>query len=103
MHPFLWRFWTKTPQRGRIAVFDGSWYQKVLAERFEKKTKKTKLAEQYAAIRSFEKQLTDDGTVLVKLLLVIDKQEQKKRFRKLLKNKETAWRVTKEDLEHNEH
>ena len=40
MHPFLWRFWTKTPAKGRIAVFDGSWYRKVLIDRFEKKTKK---------------------------------------------------------------
>lgn len=103
MHPFLWRFWTKTPSCGRIAIFDGSWYQKVLAERFERRTKKAKLAKQYEAIRSFEKQLTDDGTVLVKLLLVIDKKEQKERFRKLLKNKETAWRVTKGDLERNAH
>lgn len=102
-HPFLWRFWMKTPSRGRIAVFDGSWYQTVLAERFSKRTKKTKLAKQYEAIREFEKQLTDDGTVLVKLLLVIDQKEQKERFRKLLKNKETAWRVTKEDLERNVH
>ena len=39
MHPFLWRFWTKTPEAGRIAIFDGSWYRKVLIDRFEKRTR----------------------------------------------------------------
>lgn len=102
MHPFLWRFWTKLPSRGRIALYDGSWYQKVLAQRFEDHTGKSKLAEHYSAIQEFERQLTDDGTVLIKFLLVIDKKEQKKRFAKLLQKKETAWRVTKEDLERNE-
>ena len=40
MHPFLWRFWTKTPEKGRIAIFDGSWYRKVLIDRFDKRTRK---------------------------------------------------------------
>ena len=61
MHPFLWRFWTKTPAKGRIAVFDGSWYRKVLIDRFEKRTKKGQLPDAYHSICSFEKQLTDDG------------------------------------------
>lgn len=103
MYPFLWRFWTKTPAGGRIAIYDGSWYRKVLTERFEKNTKKSKLSEQYESIRTFERQLSDDGTVIIKLLLVIDKKEQKKRFRKLGENKETAWRVDKGDLERNAH
>ena len=40
MHPFLWRFWTKTPEKGRIAIFDGSWYRQVLIDRFDKITLK---------------------------------------------------------------
>ena len=36
LHPFLWRFWTKTPEKGRIAIFDGSWYRKVLIDRFKR-------------------------------------------------------------------
>jgi len=43
MRPFLWRFWTKTPENGRIAVFDRSWYRKVLIDRFDKETKKKEL------------------------------------------------------------
>ncbi len=103
MHPFLWRFWTTTPAQGGIAIYDGSWYRKVLIDRFEKNTKKSKLSSQYEAIRTFERQLTDDGCEILKLLLVIDKKEQKKRFRKLKENKETAWRVDKGDLERNDH
>ncbi|MEJ8733455.1 MULTISPECIES: polyphosphate:AMP phosphotransferase [Mediterraneibacter] len=101
MHPFFWRFWRKTPQRGRMAIFDGSWYRKVLIDRFEKRTKERELPSIYYSICSFEKQLTDDGNVLIKLLLDIDKKEQKKRFKKLKKKKETAWRVTQGDIERN--
>lgn len=101
MHPFLWRFWTKTPQKGRIAIYDGSWCFKVLSDRFEKKTKESEVENSYRSICAFEKQITDDGTLLIKLFLDIDKKEQKKRFEKLLASKDTEWRVTEVDLEKN--
>ena len=47
MHPFLWRFWTKMPSKGRIAIYDSSWYRKVLIDRFDKKTKKKEVADVY--------------------------------------------------------
>ncbi len=102
MHPFLWRFWTKTPARGRIGIYDGSWYRKVLIDRFEKRIKQSELPKAFDSICSFEKQLADDGNVVIKLFLDISKEEQKKRFRKLMKNKATAWRVTKGDLKRNQ-
>lgn len=101
MHPFMWRFWTKTPAKGRIAIFDGSWYRRVLIDRFEKRTKNKDLADAFHSINSFEEQLADDGTLIIKLFLDIDRKEQKKRFEKLEKNKETAWRVTQGDKERN--
>lgn len=103
MHPFMWRFWTKTPAKGRIAIFDGSWYRRVLIDRFEKRTKNKELGDAFHSINSFEEQLAEDGTLIIKLLLDIDKKEQKKRFEKLEKNKETAWRVTQGDKERNVH
>lgn len=103
MHPFMWRFWTKTPAKGRIAIYDGSWYRRVLIDRFEKRTKNKELANVFHSINSFEEQLAEDGTLIIKLLLDIDKKEQKKRFDKLEKNKETAWRVTQGDKERNVH
>lgn len=101
LHPFLWRFWTKMPAKGQIAIYDSSWYRKVLTERFEKKTKKKELSEAFDSICSFEEQLVADGMILIKIFLVIDKKEQKKRFEKLLSSKETAWRVSEEDRRRN--
>lgn len=101
MHPFMWRFWTKTPERGRIAIYDTSWYRRVQVDRFDGKVTDEELPYDYESIRSFEKQLTDDGMVIVKLFLVIDQKEQKKRFKKLMESKETKWRVSEGDLKRN--
>lgn len=101
MRPFLWKYWTQTPERGRIAIFDEGWYRKVLVDRFDKITDKKELPEAFKDICSFEKQLTEDGTVIVKLFLHIDKAEQKKRFKKLEESKETSWRVTDKDWKRN--
>ena len=101
MHPFLWRFWTKTPEKGRIAIFDTSWYRKVSIERFEHKLPKEELAYVYQEITTFERALADDGNVLIKLFLHISQKEQRKRFDKMLHSKETAWKVSKEDEKRN--
>lgn len=101
MHPFLWRFWIKTPAKGRIAIFDRSWYRSIQVDRFDGITPEEKVADACQDILSFEKQLSDGGTVIIKLFLAIDREEQKKRFKKLESSKETAWRVTKEDLKRN--
>lgn len=98
LRPFLWRFWIRTPARGRIAVFDRSWHCHVLRLVAEKKATPADIRRAYDDLRAFERQLADDGTVIVKFFLHISKKEQKKRFRKLQKNKATSWRVTKEDL-----
>ena len=103
MRPFLWRYWTKTPANGRIAIFDRSWYRSVQVDRFDGLTTEDKLEGAYQDILSFEKQLSDDGMVIIKFFLYIDKEEQKKRFKKLDASKETSWRVTKEDWERNRH
>ena len=97
LRPFLWRFWTKTPERGRIALFDRSWYGRVLGDRVEKMAGKKEIALAYEEINSFERQLVEDGAVIVKYFLHISKKEQKRRFEKLSTSPATAWRVTKED------
>ena len=101
MYPFLWRFWAKTPEKGRIAIFDTSGYRHVSVDFFEKKLSKEERNLAYQEINTFERTLTDDGAVLIKLFLHISKKDQKKRFEKLLESKETAWRVSREDLERN--
>lgn len=101
LRPFLWRYWIKTPEKGRIAVFDRSWYRRVQIDRFDGETTDTELLDAFQAILSFEKQLSDDGTVIIKLFLYISREEQKKRFNKLEASRDTAWRVTKKDWKRN--
>lgn len=100
LRPFLWRFWTKTPARGRIAVFDRSWYGRVLVERIDGLCKKRAWRAAYDEIVAFERQLVDDGAVVVKFLLHISKKEQKQRFKALSKDEFLRWKVTKEDWKH---
>lgn len=97
LRPFLWRFWNRTPARGRMTIFDRSWYRRVLVDRVEKTIPKTEVMQAYEDIRSFERQLADDGTVIIKFFLHIGRNEQKRRFKRLLADKVTAWRVTKSD------
>ena len=101
LHPFLWRYWIKTPEKGRIAIFDRSWYRSIQEDRFEGLVPEEGVSDACQDILSFEKQLSDDGTVIIKLFLAIDKKEQKKRFKKLESRSETAWQVTKEDWKQN--
>lgn len=103
LHPYLWRFWNKTPAKGRIAIFDRSWYRKVLEDRYDKKTHKKDLYTIFDEINVFEKQLADGGTLIIKFYLDISEKEQHKRFKKLLEKDATSWRVTDKDIDRNKH
>jgi len=100
--PWLWRFWLKTPAYGEMAIFDLSWYQRVLVERVEKLTPKREWRRAYRDIVDFERMLADDGAVIVKFWLHISKKEQRKRFRKIEKDPLESWRVTPEDWKRHE-
>ena len=102
MRPFLWRYWTKTPEAGKIAIYDRSWYHRVNVERFEDEPGQRELAEAFKDINSFERQLTDDGYVILKFFLHISKDEQQKRLEKLAGDSHTRWRVTERDWQRNE-
>ena len=97
LRPFLWRFWRRTPARGHIAVFDRSWYRRVLIERVEAGGESADLAADFRDIVAFERQLADDGCVIVKFFIHISKREQKRRLKKLEADPATAWRVTRDD------
>lgn len=101
LRPFLWRFWRNLPPKGRIAIFDRGWYRRVLVDRFDHNTSPVQLGYAYDEINSFERQITADGTVLIKFYLYISKAEQKKRLDKLLADKEAAWRVSEGDIKRN--
>ncbi len=99
-YPFLRRFWKKLPQKGRIAIFDRSWYDQVLLRRVDKKSDPALWRRSFEEINQFERQLCDDRYVMVKFFLHISKKEQKKRLQKLEKNPFTAWKVSKKDWKH---
>ena len=98
--PWLWRFWLKLPARGEWAIFDRSWYGRVMVERVEDLTPEDEWRRAYRDIVDFERALSDDGHLIIKFFLHISKQEQKRRFNKLSKDPLTAWHVTPEDWDH---
>lgn len=95
--PWMWRFWNELPAAGKFALFDHSWYVRVLRQRLDGEVTESDCREAYDEIRQFERQLADFGAVLVKFWLHIDRKEQKKRFRKLEKDPATAWRIGKDE------
>jgi polyphosphate kinase 2 (PPK2 family) len=97
LRPFLWRFWTRLPEKGTIAIFDRSWYRRVLGERVAKETPRRVWETGYEEINQFERMLVDDGVLIVKFFLHISKDEQKKRFEKMEKSEFESWRVTRGD------
>ena len=97
-YPFLWRFWKRTPTRGRLAIFDRSWNRRVVTDRVEGQVAGKRLRQALEDICAFERQLTDDGVVIVKCFLHISKKEQKRRFDALRASAATVWRVTEADL-----
>ena len=100
LRPFLWRFWARLPEDGRIAIFDRSWYGRVLAERTDKLLPRRIWSQAFDQIKSFERQLVDEGAVVIKFFLHISKKEQKRRFKAIEKIPAQAWKVTKQDWQH---
>ena len=96
-HPWLWRFWLKIPGRGEWAIFDRSWYGRVLVERMKGMVTEQEYRRAYRDILDFEHTLADDGYLIIKFFLHISKKEQKKRFKSLTADPLTAWKVEKED------
>lgn len=100
--PWMWRFWVKVPNWGEMAIFDRSWYGRVLVERVEELVGEREYRKAFGDIVSFERALADDRYLIVKFFLHISKEEQKKRFEKLESDPATSWHVEAEDWEHHE-
>jgi polyphosphate:AMP phosphotransferase len=79
--PYLWRFWRHIPGRGRVTIFDRSWYGRVLVERVEGLAAEPAWMRAYTEINDFEQSLVRHGIVVVKFWLAIGKEEQLRRFR----------------------
>jgi len=95
--PYLWRFWRHIPRRGRMAIFDRSWYGRVLVERVEEFCSQTDWMRAYQEINDFEQQLVRHNIVLVKFWLSISKDEQLKRFKQREKIGFKRFKITAED------
>jgi polyphosphate kinase 2 (PPK2 family) len=101
-HHYLYRFWRRLPERGQIAVFDRSWYGRVLVERIEGSCSEAEWKRAYREINQFERQLSDFGTVIFKFWLHISKDEQIRRFQERAGIPYKAWKLTDEDWRNRE-
>lgn len=101
-HPYLWRFWTKLPNQqtdriSRIAIFDRTWYGRVLVERVEGFAADEEWQRAYDEINRFEADLAAVGTVVIKYWLAIDKEEQLKRFEAREETPHKQFKLTEDD------
>ena len=101
-HPYLWRFWTKLPNEqtdriSRIAIFDRTWYGRVLVERVESLASDDAWQRAYNEINRFESDLSKAGTLVIKYWLAIDKKEQLKRFESRKETPHKQFKLTDED------
>jgi PPK2 family polyphosphate:nucleotide phosphotransferase len=113
-HDFMWRCFKDLPERGRIGIFNRSYYEETLVVRVhEEILAKQKLPEilvtkhiwneRFQDIRNFEKYLSRNGTVVRKFFLHVSKEEQKKRFLERIDNPEKNWKFSRDDVREREH
>jgi polyphosphate kinase 2 (PPK2 family) len=100
---YLQRFWTRLPEKTQIAVFDRSWYGRVLVERVEKLTPKKDWKRAYREINEFERQLVDDGIRVVKVFLHISKEEQRRQLIQRLRDPLKRWKLSYDDFRNRSH
>ena len=100
--PYLWRFWRHIPRRGRVTIFDRSWYGRVLVERVEEYCSKVDWMRAYSEINDFEAQLVRHNIVVVKFWLAISKDEQLARFKEREKIPFKRFKITEEDWRNRE-
>ena len=101
-HHFLWRFWPALPGWGGMAVFDRSWYGRVLVERVEGFATVDQWERAYDEIVDFERTLALEGMILIKFWLHVSEEEQLKRFKKRENDPLKSWKLTDEDWRNRE-
>lgn len=96
-HHYLWRFWRRLPEAGQIAIFDRSWYGRVMVERVEGFCSEADWKRAYCEINQFERQLIDFGMIIFKFWVHISNEEQLRRFERRATDKLRSWKLTQED------
>jgi polyphosphate kinase 2 (PPK2 family) len=94
---YLYRFWRRLPEAGQIAIFDRSWYGRVMVERIEGFCSDDEWKRAYREINHFERQLVDFGTILFKFWIHISQEEQLRRFDSRAVDELRRWKLTDED------
>jgi polyphosphate:AMP phosphotransferase len=100
--PYLWRFWRRLPRQGDVAIFDRSWYGRVLVERVENFCSEADWRRAYAEINDFEAEISDAGAIVCKFWLAIDKAEQEARFKAREETGYKRYKITDEDWRNRE-
>ena len=98
--PEYWRFWRDLPPNGRIGFFLSSWYSRPILDRVNGRISKAGFAQRIGRIVQFERTLTSNGALILKFWMHLGKAAQKRRLKKLEKDKVSRWRVTKEQWKH---
>lgn len=96
-HHYLWRFWTAVPKAGHMAIFDRSWYGRVMVERLEGFCSEEEWRRAYKEIKHMEESWANSGAVVLKFWMHIDKDEQERRFQERQENPDKQWKITEED------
>jgi len=96
-HPYLWRFWRRLPYQGQVAIYDRSWYGRVLVERVEAFARPDQWQRAYDEINQFEEQLTDFGIIVLKFWLAITPDEQLRRFHERQSTAHKQYKLTEDD------
>lgn len=100
--PYLWRFWRQLPRKGRMTIFDRSWYGRVLVERVEGFCSEYDWMRAYSEINDFEEQMVKNGVVVVKFWLATSAEEQLRRFKEREKVGYKRFKITEEDWRNRE-
>ncbi len=98
--PHMWRYWRMLPPKGKIGIFDGSWYTWPILERTSGHIKTSELDQDMARVARFEQMLIQEGALVLKFWMHLSKDAQKKRLKLLEKDPKTRWRVTPRDWKH---
>ena len=102
-YPFLYRYFKHIPEQGKFTFLDSGWMEQICRECLEEKNDEKEYGSRIESIRRFERQLTDNGYLVLKFFMHIDQEEQKKREERLLEHKDTRWRVSEFDRWENAH
>jgi len=100
--PYLWRFWRHVPRTGQVAIFDRTWYGRVLVERVEGYCSENDWLRAYTEINDFEHELAESGVMVVKFWLQISQEEQLKRFKAREQIAFKRFKITEEDWRNRE-